>query len=124
MRFLHPGALYTFDIPDGWLAAAGAPAFVARQPHYVALKDPLWPVRPVSVLHAQAAPGAALRFDEHRMTALLRAMVNEVPLPALVGIADPASPRVVLREGLHRLHAALALRFRQVPVVLPLEFDL
>lgn len=124
MRFLHPGALYAFEIPDDWLAAAGVPAFVPRHPHYAAIPDPLWTITPVSVLHAQAAPGTELRFDEQRMTALLRAMVNEVPLPALVGSADPDSPRVVLREGLHRLHAALALRFRQVPVVMPVEFDL
>lgn len=124
MRFLHPGALYTFEIPDSWLAAAGVPAFVPRQPHYAVLPDPLWPVTAVSVLNARAAPGTALRFDEQRMTSLLRAMVNEVPLPALSGLADPAGSRVVVRGGLHRLHAALALRFRQVPVLLPLEFEL
>lgn len=123
MLFLHPGALYRFEIPDDWLHSAGAQVFVPRQDCYRWQDDPLWPVTAVDILRIDLAGGMAPRFDATRMVGVLRAMVQEQPLPALRGAQAPGG-RVHLREGLHRLHAALALRFRQVPVVFPPDFDL
>lgn len=124
MLYFHPGALYKFEIPDAWLQAAGAHAFRAQRACYVSQPDLLWPVTAVALQRVQMAPGMTPTFDEQRMVSVLRAMVRDTPLPALSCApgADPAA--LVLCDGLHRYHAALALRFKQVPVACPPRFDL
>ncbi len=124
MQFLHPGALYRFDIPDDWLDAAGVSAFLPHGRCYTWLPDPLWPAQAMDVQHVALPPGQRPQLQRTRMVEVLQAMVRNVPLAPLRGARDPASGRIVLSQGVHRLHAALALRYRQVPVAITPHFDL
>ena len=126
MLFFHPGAQYRFEIPDAWLQAAGVLRFTPRSPCYLVAPDPQWPAVTMGNLQIGLPPGEHRPpvFDEARMVTVLKAMGSGQALPALWCSQDAASGRAVLREGLHRYHAALALRFKQVPVSLRPYFTL
>lgn len=124
MLFLHPGALYRFEVPDEWLQAAGTPSFVPLDHCYAWLPDPLWAVTVVDVQRVTLPCDEPPPLARAPMVRLLQAMVRHQPLAALPGTQDPATGRIVLDRGMHRLHAALALRYRQVPVVLTPRFAL
>lgn len=126
MLLFHPGGQYRFEIPDAWLQAAGVLRFTPRSPCYVAAPDPQWPAVTIGILQV-GLPQDAQRtpvFNEARMVEVLKAMANGRALPALWCSKDAVSGRVVLHQGLHRYHAAMALRFRQVPVSLRPYFTL
>lgn len=126
MLFFHPGAQYRFEIPDAWLQEAGVLRFTPRAPCYQAEPDPQWPALAVGILQVSQPPHAHASpvFDEARMVTVLKAMARGQALPALWCATDATSGRLVLCEGLHRYHAAVALRFRQVPVSLRPQFRL
>jgi len=126
MLFFHPGAQYRFEIPDAWLQAAGALRFAPRSPCYVVAPDPQWPTLTTGILQIDLPPEGQRPpvFDATRMVATLKAMANGQALPALWCTQDAASGRLVLRQGVHRYHAAVALRFKQAPVSLRPDFTL
>lgn len=126
MLFFHPGAQYRFEIPDAWLQAAAVLRFTPRSPCYVAAPDPQWPAVSAGILQVGLPPDVhrSPLFDEARMVTVLKAMASGQALPALWCSKDTSSGRIVLREGWHRYHAAVALRFKQVPVSLRPYFTL
>lgn len=126
MLFFHPGAQYRFEIPDAWLQAAAVLRFTPRSPCYVATHDSQWPAVSAGILQVGLPPDVHRSpvFDEARMVTVLKAMASGQALPALWCSKDVTSGRIVLREGWHRYHAAVALRFKQVPVSLRPHFAL
>lgn len=118
MLFFHPAAQYRFEIPDAWLAAAGVMRFAPNRPCYVHTLDTQWSVSTVAILQVAPEPGACVApdFNEQRMVEALHAMATGQPLPPLWCSQDAATAELTLRDGVHRYHAALALRFKQVPV--------
>ncbi|KQP18050.1 hypothetical protein [Pseudorhodoferax sp. Leaf267] len=126
MMFFHPGAQYRFEIPDDWLQAAGVLRFMPRRLCYAHTHEPQWPTATVGIFQVGLPPGcmAPAPFAEQRMVDTLRAMATGQPLAPLWCSQEAGAPRLTLRHGLHRYHAAVALRFRQVPVSVRPHFQL
>jgi hypothetical protein len=126
MRFFHPTEYYKFEIPDAWLMAARANNFIPQEQAFTPVFDPEWPSTLVDALQITGThTGVGMpQFDEARMVSVLRDMVKGAPLPAIWCSRDTPDGKLVLRHGRHRFHAAVALKFKKIPVSIRPHFEI
>ena len=126
MRFFHPTEYYRFEIPDEWLVKARAHNFIPQQPAFTPTFDPEWPSTLVDALQiTRTHTGEGMpRFDAERMVLVMHHIVKNSPLPAIWCSRDSPDGKLVLRHGRHRFHAAIALKFKKIPVSIRPHFDI
>jgi hypothetical protein len=125
MPFPMPYHPCEFDIPDGWLEAAGMIAFKPAEGvrSYRFARGDLIPASEIepplrSIAHAKDGGG----FDRRRLVAVLRgiatdAEIEPVPLRRLdpPGEFDHSPYRYRVRDGYHRFYAVVAAGFECLP---------
>ena len=136
-RLLHPP--FAFEIPDEWLAEAGADDFVPARQSYQSIADPN------EIILALGAIAPLLRqpkvIKDHYgfrrkggvdggpggMVDVLQAIVGSVSLPPVtVRRAREISAEgftYVVKDGFHRFYASHALGFTHLPCVLGTDWQ-
>lgn len=124
MRFQMPHFPCEFEIPDDWIADAGARGFVPGTAAYLtsgaAHDAPLTQVEPPPRLpHVQLSWRG---LDLERFVRVLRWIVEGVPVEAVPVVEMPfvdlgSSPyRFRVRDGVHRFYASIAAGFTHLPL--------
>jgi hypothetical protein len=120
MHFRHPSEEISFNVPDDWLALAGAQDFKRASPSFSASSDPRWPtvLLPIVEVDAPVRDVGIVGLHEERTISILQAIVAAEALPPIEVHQTPSAVpgRLSVRDGYHRYFLSIALGFTMVPV--------
>ncbi|PPK77007.1 hypothetical protein B0F87_102113 [Methylobacter tundripaludum] len=129
MRYQHPTENIEFEIPDAWWVAAGAAPHVAFEgAAFITTSDPKWPtvLVPIGGVVAPRRDPGVVGLHEDRMTSLLRAFVDKIPVPPIEVHRVPGQNenRLSVRDGFHRYFGSIAVGFPMLPISVRPYFDM
>jgi len=126
MRYAMPNFPSDFEIPDDWLADAGAAGFVPTTPAYRSSSDAiLVPLVDIEPPHRVLTIAKDWRgFDRPRLISVLKGIVTGAdiePVPLLelpVFEFAPNTYRFRVRNGFHRFYASIVAGFECLAAVI------
>lgn len=126
MRYAMPHYPCEFEIPDDWLAEAGAAGFVPATRAYRSSADavfvPLTDIEPPYRIVRVAKDWRG--FDRPRLVSVLRGIIESAeiePVPLLelpVQEFGPTTYRFRVRNGFHRFYASIVVGFEFLAAVI------
>ncbi len=127
MQYQHPFEAIEFEVPNEWLAIAGAQSFKPQSSAFLASSVPEWPtvLVPIAEVEAPRRDAGIISLHENRAVSVLRAIVEARPLPPIEVYKKPfaLSGHLTVRDGYHRYFLSIALGFTQLPVSVRPYFD-